>query len=134
MQRFWKPSERKPGNVIELMRLSVPNGRAVDLHLEIECDPVRSIALVLSMHVPVPEEFIGEHGAPQLLLNFLFERSDNRVMELKPAAAAVPATVLIPAIHAPLRQDVLAVSVMADKHDGDSRIIDAFFHVRSIPF
>jgi len=131
MKRRRKIIEPEPSYLLELVRLSVPRLIPIHKHLEVECDPVRSLSVEFPMYVSVAEKFVVEYIGAILFLNSLFNTSVTvlRTRSILPRSPTSRA-----------RRDSSAsfmsstfLSVMTEVHDGVSDEINTFLHKNILP-
>gem|GEM_PF-4028321 len=111
------------------MRLSVLYLLSIDEYLEIDGDPVRFLAPVLTVHIPVPEELIVEYVRTQFLTYLLPERVLNRIVKFDCPASPIPSPVFVTAVLASLLKKVTAHTVMAEVCNSYADAVDTLPHM-----
>ena len=61
--------QRKPFHSVELVRLAVFNFVPVNQHLEVECDPVGSLAVVFPVNVTVAQELARQAAHARVVVS-----------------------------------------------------------------
>lgn len=110
------------------MGLTIRHLITVHQNLKIKGQPVSFLALVLTMNISIAKKLIIEYIGTIFFLDLFLDHIFNFFTELNPAAANIPAAMLIAGIWAAFGHNKVTFAVMAEVNHCNPNVINAFSH------
>lgn len=126
MHRLRKVFEREPLEVIKLSRFAILDFAPINQHLEIHRQPMRRLPVLLTEHIPIPQELKIQDISAVLFFDLFAERFFDRRSKLDAAPTDVPASVLVAAVLAAFVEQDIAVPIVTHEASRNADAVDTF--------